>query len=57
MEKLLSLSQIARALSVSKNTLNAWIKVGKGPQGGVRTPTGSWRFKVTDVEEWVSSWR
>ena len=53
-EKWVNLEDIAEHLSVSKDTIRAWMKEGKLPvyRAGKR-----YKFKISEVDEWVRQGR
>lgn len=52
-DKLLTISQAARLLDISQNTLRAWADRGLVPV--VRTPSGQRRFYLDDVERLMAT--
>ncbi len=49
-EKWVNLEDIAEHLSVSKDTIRAWIKNGKLP---VNKAGKRYKFKISEVDQWV----
>ena len=49
-EKWVNLEDIAEHLSVSKDTIRTWMKVGKLP---VYRAGKQYKFKISEVDEWV----
>lgn len=49
-EKWVNLEDIAEHLSVSKDTIRAWIKNGKLP---VYKTGKRYKFKISEVDQWV----
>ena len=54
-KKLLTISQAARRLGISQNTLRAWADKGLIPH--VRTPTGYRRFDAAELEAFMAEMR
>lgn len=51
-ERWLSVEEIAKHLGVSKETIYRWVEKGKIPSHKVGR---QWKFKVSEVDEWVVS--
>ena len=50
LEKWVNIDDIAEHLSVSKDTIRAWIKKGTIPYSRARK---QFKFKISEVEQWV----
>jgi len=51
-ERWLSVQEIAKHLSISKETVYRWVENGRMPAHKVGK---QWRFQSTEVDEWVRS--
>ena len=51
-EKWVNLEDIAEHLSVSKNTVRAWMREGKLP---INKAGKRYKFKISEVDEWLRS--
>ena len=51
-ERWLSVEEIAKHLSISKETVYRWVESGRMPAHKVGK---QWRFQSTEVDEWVRS--
>lgn len=49
-EKWVNLDDIAKHLSVSKDTIRAWMKDGKLP---INKAGKMYKFKISEVDEWL----
>jgi predicted DNA-binding transcriptional regulator AlpA len=50
----ITLADVCDQLGVSRNTVNAWRRDGRFPQGK-RLPNGQVRYAVVDVEAFIDS--
>lgn len=51
-EKWVNLEDIAKHLSVSKDTVRAWMREGKLP---INKAGKRYKFKISEVDEWLRS--
>ena len=51
-EEILTIDEVAKYLRVSERTVYDWAQKGEIPSGKIGT---AWRFKKTDIEQWVNS--
>ena len=51
-EEILTIDEVAKYLRVSERTVYDWAQKGEIPSGKIGTV---WRFKKTDIEQWVNS--
>jgi PTS system nitrogen regulatory IIA component len=51
-EDILTLEEVAKYLRVSDRTVYDWVQRGEIPAGKIGT---AWRFKKTEIEEWVNN--
>ena len=51
-ERWLSVEEIGKHLGVSKETIYRWVEKGKIPSHKVGR---QWKFKVSEVDEWIIS--
>ena len=51
-EDILTIDEVAKYLRVSERTVYDWAQKGEIPAGKIGT---AWRFKKTEIEEWVNS--
>jgi len=51
-EEILTIDEVAKYLRVSERTVYDWAQKGEIPAGKIGT---AWRFKKTEIEEWVNN--
>ena len=55
-ERLLTTTETARYLRVSRRTLTRWIGAGIGPPS-IKLPSGARRYRKADLDQWIADHR